>query len=417
VDGRAGDPNPGGETRVRAALVTAIEYVTGAAGPLRSALDWLRARGLGERVIKSAIAAMVAWLIAGVLPDNPTPILAPLTAIFSINLTIAGSMRDATQRVLGVVFGIVLAMVVSDVIGATAWSIFLVILISFYIGRRLGLDPGGVQQIAVSALLIVLGAANNRVDDAAVLHLANTLIGTAVGLVLNASVSPPNYLPDARRRLLDVGAAIEDDLRSLADAVRTGISNDEAVATLWLARETNARLLELDSALSQAQESLQFNLLGRRQRAVLQLYQQADLGLEHASMQVRLLARALADATAQHAPQEWMAAGALGGPLADLLDLAAETHHAHLERIEAGDLTGSQPVDFDRLADLQQAVVTRAAEFEAELRPGGWIYLGEVIALATQLITDLSVSPDQLPAAQPSAISRSMRTVAGRPSD
>ena len=147
---------------MRSALVTAIEYLTGAAGPLRSALDWLRAHGLGERVIKSAVAAVMAWLIAGLLPDNPTPILAPLTAIFSINLTIAGSMRDAAQRVLGVVFGILLAVLVSESIGPNAWAIFIVILISFYVGRRLGLDPGGIQQIAVSALLIVLGAASTQ---------------------------------------------------------------------------------------------------------------------------------------------------------------------------------------------------------------------------------------------------------------
>ena len=95
---------------VRSALITAIEYLTGAAGPLRTLLDWFRAHGLGERVIKSAVAAVVAWLLAGLLPDNPAPILAPLTAIFSINLTIAGSMRDAVQRVLGVVFGILLAV-------------------------------------------------------------------------------------------------------------------------------------------------------------------------------------------------------------------------------------------------------------------------------------------------------------------
>ena len=43
---------------MRAALVTAIEYLTGAKGPLRAALDWLRAHGLGERVIKSAVAAV-----------------------------------------------------------------------------------------------------------------------------------------------------------------------------------------------------------------------------------------------------------------------------------------------------------------------------------------------------------------------
>jgi len=222
-------------------------------------------------------------------------------------------------------------------------------LISFYIGRRPGLTRAGCSDPGVGFLIVQGRPTTGRVTR--VLHLGQYPDRHGGRGGAERLRHAPQLLPDARRRLLDVGAAIEDDLRSLADAVRTGISNDEAVATLWLARETNARLLELDSALSQAQESLQFNLLGRRQRAVFQLYQQADLGLEHASMQVRLLARALADATAQHAPQEWMAAGALGGPLADLLDLAAETHHAPLERDEAGDLTGSQPVVFDRLAN------------------------------------------------------------------
>jgi uncharacterized membrane protein YgaE (UPF0421/DUF939 family) len=381
---------------VRAGLITIIEYLTGAKGPLRSALDWLRAHGLGERVIKSAVAAVLAWVIAGLLPDNPTPILAPLTAIFSINLTIAGSMRDAAQRVLGVVFGIFLAALVSDLIGPNGWAIFIVILISFYVGRRLGLDPGGIQQIAVSALLIVLGAASTDIDDAALLHLFNTLIGTAVGLILNASVSPPNYLPDARRRLLEVGDAILDDLRALAEAVRTGISNDEAVTTLHLAREINARLLELDSALTQARDSLQYNLLGRRQRDVLLLYQRADSSLEHASIQTRMIARALADVTAQQAPQGWLAAFALGAPLADLLDLAGETLETHLDHIRAGDLTGGLPIDTDRLAGLQEAIAVRVGGYDEQLRHGGWVYLGEVVALATQLITDLSAPSDQL---------------------
>jgi len=381
---------------VRAKLILIVEYLTGVKGPLRSALDWFRAHGLGERVIKSALAAVIAWLLAGLLPDNPAPILAPLTAIFSINLTIAGSMRDAVQRVLGVVFGILLAVLISEYIGANSWAIFLVILISFYVGRRLGLDPSGIQQIAVSALLIVLGAASKAIDDAAVLHLANTLIGTGVGLLLNASVAPPNHLPDARRRLLEVGEAIQDDLRMLAEAARTGISNDEAVTTLHLARETNAELLELDTALNQARESLQFNLLGRRQRDVLGLYHQADLALEHASIQTRMIARALADATAQDAPLGWLLGDALGAPLADLLDMGVETLDAYLTRIREGDLTGGFPIDTERLTGYQAAIARRGADFDGELRPGGWIYLGEVVALATQLITDLSMPADQL---------------------
>lgn len=383
---------------MRSTLILAIAYLTGAAGPLRSLLDWFRAHGLGERVIKSAVAAVVAWLLAGLLPDNPTPILAPLTAIFSINLTIAGSMRDAGQRVLGVVFGIFLAVLVSEYIGPNAWAIFLVILISFYVGRRLGLEPDGIQQIAVSALLIVLGAASKQVDDAALLHLANTLIGTGVGLLLNASVAPPNYLPDARRRLLEMGEEIRDDLQVLAEAVRTGISNDEAVNTLHLARETNVKLLELDATLNQARDSLQYNLLGRRQRDVLELYHRADLALEHASIQTRMMARALADATAQAAPHDWLAHDALGAPLADLLDMGVESLDARIARLRNDDLTEGLPFDTERLTRHQTALVGQAGAFEHELQQGGWIYLGEVVALATQLITDLS-----LPVGQPTS--------------
>jgi len=190
--------------------------------------------------------------------------------------------------------------------------------------------------------------------------------------------------------LLEVGDTILDDLRALAEAARSGMSNDEAVNTLHLTRETNAHLLELDSALTQARESLQYNLLGRRQRDVLLLYQQADLSLEHASMQTRVIARAFADATAQQAPQGWLAPGAMVEPLADLLDMAGESLESHLDRIREGDLTGGQPIDLDRLAELQDAIARRSSDYEEQLRPGGWIYLGEVVALATQLVTDLS---------------------------
>jgi hypothetical protein len=193
-----------------------------------------------------------------------------------------------------------------------------------------------------------------------------------------------------------MGEAIQDDLRVLSEAVRTGISNDEAVTTLHLTRETNARLLELDSTLSQARESLQFNLLGRRQRDVLVLYQRADLALEHASIQTRMIARALADATAQVAPHGWLAGEALGASLADLLDMGVETLDAHLRRLREDDLTGGFPVDTDRLTRYQSAIRIRADTYESELQLGGWIYLGEVVALATQLIIDLSTPVDRL---------------------
>ncbi|MER3487027.1 MAG: hypothetical protein C4345_14680, partial [Chloroflexota bacterium] len=55
-----------GSFRLR--LGTAISYCIGAEGPVRTTLDRLRQVGVGERVIKSAIAGGLAWEIAQVLP-------------------------------------------------------------------------------------------------------------------------------------------------------------------------------------------------------------------------------------------------------------------------------------------------------------------------------------------------------------
>jgi hypothetical protein len=137
-------------------------------------------------------------------------------------------------------------------------------------------------------------------------------------------------------------------------------------------------------------------VLGRRQRDVLRLYQRADLALEHASIQTRMIARALADVTAQDTPHDWLANDGLGAPLADLLDMGVETLDAHISRIREGDLTGGLPIDTERLTGLQTAIAQRADSFDPQLRRGGWMYLGEVVALTTQLITDLSVPADQL---------------------
>jgi hypothetical protein len=76
--------------------------------------------------------------------------------------------------------------------------------------------------------------------------------------------------------------------------------------------------------------------------------------------------------------------------------MAGETLETHLDHIRAGDLTGGLPVDTDRLAGLQEAIAVRAGAYDGQLRHGGWVYLGEVVALATQLITDLSAPSDQL---------------------
>jgi uncharacterized membrane protein YgaE (UPF0421/DUF939 family) len=117
----------------------ATVLATGTSGPIRVALDRLRRIGIGERVLKTVLAASIAWALASLLPFGDPPILAPLTAIFTMQATLAESVRGSVQRLLGVLFGIISAAVISQVIGLNALSIGLVVLISLSVGIRLGL--------------------------------------------------------------------------------------------------------------------------------------------------------------------------------------------------------------------------------------------------------------------------------------
>ncbi len=339
---------------------------------------------------------MLAYWLARFLPDNANPILAPLTAIFSINLTIAGSMKDAGQRILGVLFGILFAWAVFELIGPGSVAIGIIIIASFYAGRRLGLEASGVQQLAVTTLLVVLGAAGAQLDNVAVLHLANTLIGTGVGLLLNASVAPPNYVPAARAELDKLGHSIEAILITLRDALRTGIDQESALRALYEARRVAETLHDTEIALKNAEESLTYNLMGADQREVLTVFRRIGEALEHSALQTRIIARALTDATASppHGASRpaWLEPDGLGEEIGALLDEALVALQTFLRPLDAGD-SRPQSIAVDGIARQRQVVTEAAAASLDLIAPDGWILLGEIVAISTQLVVDLSAVP------------------------
>ncbi|MGD9712709.1 MAG: aromatic acid exporter family protein [Thermomicrobiales bacterium] len=383
---------------MRSRAVHLLAYLTGARGPLRSAFDWLRSKGVGERVIKSAMAAMAAYWLARFLPDNANPILAPLTAIFSINLTIAGSMKDAGQRILGVLFGVIFAWLVYEFVGPGSIAIGIIIVASFYAGRRLGLEPSGVQQLAVSTLLVVLAAAGTQLDNVALLHLANTIIGTGVGLLLNASVAPPNHVPAARTELDKLGHGIEDILVTLRDALNAGIGHDTALESLYASRRIADTLHDTDTALRNAEESLTYNLMGKHQREVLTVYRRIGEALEHSALQTRIIARGLTDATAASAAgverPAWLEPDVLGHDLAQFVQEALLALQVFLRPLERGDAR-PESISLEGISRQRHEVTTSAAEALDLITPDGWILLGEIVAIASQLVVDLAAVPTE----------------------
>ncbi len=69
----------------------------------RSPRDWLmRRRDDGLQMVRVSIAATLSWLISERLLPDATPVLAPLTAILCVQVTVYRSVTTALQRAAGV---------------------------------------------------------------------------------------------------------------------------------------------------------------------------------------------------------------------------------------------------------------------------------------------------------------------------
>ncbi len=381
--------------KIRDHVTTASALATGTEGPLRIALDRLRRYGLGERVIKSALAAGLAWWLATLVRDDPLPVLAPITAIFTIQLTLARSVLGSAQRVLGVSAGIAIAMLANRVIGLHWWAISLAVLISLIAGLRLfRLEPAGVEQMTVTAMLVMIVGASGDVLGVAGYHALDTLIGTAVGLAANSMIAPPSHVPAARLAVHAVGRGLIEVIDSLAAALASGLQQEQALIILERARAVAGDLDEVQAALDRAEESMRFNLPGRGQKPVLARYRRANSAMEHASVQTRVISRTIADCAhsggATGIVPIWISPGKLGVPLANLFTASAIYLEYFLSIADdASAVSWDSLTATDALARLSDAKAAGVAVFDS-LQPDGWILIGEVLSVTNQLLTDMT---------------------------
>jgi hypothetical protein len=91
-------------------------------GIVRSLRARYRGRGdpPGWRWAKTTLAAVLAYLLAvWLLGDRVPPLLAPLTALLVAQLTIFETVKSGLERVGSVVAGVLVAVLLSQVVGLT----------------------------------------------------------------------------------------------------------------------------------------------------------------------------------------------------------------------------------------------------------------------------------------------------------
>jgi uncharacterized membrane protein YccC len=245
----------------------------------------------GLRTLKTTFAAVLAYELAARLLTGPAPLLAPLTTLLVAQVTVFETIRSGLQRVGSVVAGVLVAVLLSTVVGLTWWGLALVILASLVVGQFLRLGEQALE-VPISAMLVL--AVTGQPEAAALSRVLETLIGAVVGVAVTV-IGPPVYVQPAADAVGELADDLATLLRAMGEELTEGWSGDQARAWARRAQELDRPLRVAENALVRAEESLRMNPRSKRIVEGASSLRPGLGALEHASIQVRAICRDLVD--------------------------------------------------------------------------------------------------------------------------
>jgi hypothetical protein len=244
------------------------------------------------RALRLSVAAVVSYLVALRVGNDPRPVTAALTALLIVQVTLVGTVADTVRRISSVMAGVGVAIAVSSVVGFTWWSLGAIVAVSILLGQLLRLGPH-LMEVPISAMLILAaGGAGGQATD----RVVETVVGALVGVLVNVVVPP-------KPRTQTAGAAVQqfaDSIARLLDQVADALTSREATRDEvgeWLQqlRDITNDTGDVDEVLTEAGRSRRLN-----PRAVGTPDMTPDLrsgldALEHSAVALRAVFRSIAD--------------------------------------------------------------------------------------------------------------------------
>jgi fusaric acid resistance family protein len=312
-------------------------------------------------VMRLTVAAVASYVVASALFPRTQPLLAPLTALLVVQVTPVSLLASGLDRVVSVVAGVSLAVAFSAVVPLAWWSLGVLIAVSIMIGQALRLRSNLIE-VAISGML-VLGVGSVGAGSAAGQRVTETLVGAFVGIAANLLFPPKVAAGDAGRAIKDLADDLDRLLTraadELADREPTGV-DVAAQATTWLddARRITHDMPQVGAALLRAEQSRTLNVRALGTPNAGPGLRQGLEALEHTSVTVRAMFRAVHDATYDPTwPDDEVGAAVLANLEHVLRDLgAAISAFGELVRAEAAPAAGDVTAEVDRVNDALEGL-------------------------------------------------------------
>ncbi|MEV7414754.1 aromatic acid exporter family protein [Streptomyces sp. NPDC089919] len=342
--------------------------------------------------VRSTGAAVVSYVVALLLSDEPAPLTAPLTALLVVQVTLYATLTTGVRRVNSVVAGVLIAVGFSALVGLTWWSLGLIILASLVVGHLVRVDEF-VPEVAISAML-VLGV--TRVGATAWDRVLETLIGAVVGLLFNLLVAPPVWVEPASRAIDDLASRMAALMTGMVDEVSGRPSVAEAASRLHEARALDNDIAGVDAALRQAEDSLRMNPRVR-EGLMFRLVLRTGLDtLEICAVVLRVSARALTDLAKARTEEEPLFAPPVARAVQELFGHLALAVHSFSRLVTAQVSTNAEEMEQRLTAELRMARRSRdllAGLLLDQVRgaPAHWQLHGALLADADRVLDELDV--------------------------
>ena len=209
------------------------------------------------QVVKTSVATVLAWVVAVLLLPSELPIFAAIAALLVVQPSVNQSFGKAIERSVGVIAGVVIASFIGLFASNQAWVILLAIVVSIFFGWAFKLTPGSANQIPISAMLVLaIGAAT---PGYAVDRILETLIGAALGVIINVLIVPPVVLAPAERDVELLASELAASLERLADALTNPQSRQQLDGVMIQARLLRPMRDAAAASVRQGEESLTLN--------------------------------------------------------------------------------------------------------------------------------------------------------------
>ena len=237
-------------------------------------------------IAQTAITAGLAWLVAQHLLGHRMPFFAPVAAIVTLGVTYGQRMRRGVEIAIGVAVGVLVGDLFTALAGTGVWQIMVVLALAMSVAillssRQLIIIQACVQSVIVVTLTPDPSQGFGRWLDA--------VVGCALALLV-AMVAPSAPL----RKPAQLAARALDNLAATLEAATSELRESDQQAAnevLAQARQTADALAELSEATAEGLAVVRQSPFRRRQLAGVQAYAELSDPLDHASRNLRVLAR------------------------------------------------------------------------------------------------------------------------------